>query len=159
MAKATRDILTWLVLLSIGSAAFTQTRNKVCEKRKSLKESLAARPRPGKARGDALSHIDLFVLCNGGVLNSLALYLPASHYPPKARKVGVGSRVSLYVCIDESGKVCGATVCSGDPMLLKEAIRTAYAARFRPQFSAGKPTPYSGILLIKFTGDHKEASR
>jgi hypothetical protein len=67
--------------------------------------------------------------------------------------------VSLYVCIDELGKVCGATVCLGDPMLSEEAIRTAYAANFRPQLFSGKPTLYSGILDIKFTDDHKEASR
>jgi TonB family protein len=159
MAKVARDILTWFVLLTTGSAAFTQTRNKVCETRKSLKESLATRPKPGKGRGDGLTHSDLFVLCNGGVLNSLALYLPTPHYPTKARKAGIVGSVSLYVCIDEEGKVCSASVCFGDPMLSAEAIRTAYAARFRPQLFSGKPTPYSGILHIKFWDDSKEASR
>jgi hypothetical protein len=43
-------------------------------------------------------------------------------------------------------------------MLSEEAIRTAYAASFRPQLFSGKPTPYSGILDIRFTDDKREAS-
>jgi hypothetical protein len=142
-----------------GATVFTQTKNKVCDKKKSLKESLATRPRPGNGRMDGLTNTDLFVLCNGGILNSLALYLPMPQYTKEARKAGVVCSVSLYVCIDEQGKVCGATVCDGEAVLLEAAIRTAYAAKFRPQLFSGKPTSYSGILVMNFRDDAKKGSR
>jgi periplasmic protein TonB len=84
------------------------------------------------------------------VLNSRALDLPRPIYPPIAKVGGVEGVVSIQVLIDEEGKVVSAKVLSGNPMLIHEAQRAAYRARFSATTIDGQPVKVSGVITYNF---------
>jgi TonB family protein len=113
----------------------------------SVAESVAAVSKGhkrGRAPGDSL------VLCNGGVLNHLALSKPDPVYPRRAKAAGISGHVSLRVCLDEAGRVYALAACAGHPVLLAAAVRAAYRARFKPVLRSGKLTKSDGILTYRF---------
>jgi periplasmic protein TonB len=84
------------------------------------------------------------------VLNSRALQLPKPQYPPIARSAGIQGMVSIQVLIDEEGKVVSAKVVSGSPLLVHEAQRAAYLARFSPTTINDIPVKVSGVITYNF---------
>ncbi len=87
---------------------------------------------------------------SGGVLNGMALSLPAPAYPDTAKRMRVAGTVSVDVVIDEDGKVISAEA-SGGPVTLREAaVQAARRARFSPTKLSGQPVKVSGVINYKF---------
>lgn len=87
---------------------------------------------------------------SGGVLNGMALSLPAPAYPDTAKRMRVAGTVSVDVMIDEDGKVISAEA-SGGPVTLREAaVQAARRARFSPTKLSGQPVKVSGVINYKF---------
>lgn len=149
MLKTPNRFLLGLALVAVlPSAPSAQTIRRVCAKRMSVEESVAAVSK--KRKRGRMAPADSLVLCNGGVLNHLALSKPDPEYPERAKAAGVSGTVSLRVCLDEEGKVYALAACRGHSLLLEAAVRAAYQARFKPVLMSGKPTKSNGILTYRF---------
>lgn len=85
-----------------------------------------------------------------GVITGLATYLPKPGYPPLAKQIRLQGSVSVQVLIDETGKVISAKGVVGHPMLLPEAVKAAYQARFSPTLLSEKPVKVSGVITYNF---------
>lgn len=88
---------------------------------------------------------------SGGVLNGMALSLPAPNYPETARRMHVSGIVEVSVVLDETGKVISATALSGPATLRDVAVQAAYRARFSPTKLSGQPVKVTGQINYKFT--------
>lgn len=87
---------------------------------------------------------------SGGVLNGMALSLPAPAYPDTAKRMRVAGTVIVDVVIDEDGKVISAEA-SGGPVTLREAaVKAARRARFSSTKLSGQPVKVSGVINYKF---------
>lgn len=87
---------------------------------------------------------------SGGVLNGMALTLPAPAYPDTAKRMRIDGTVVVDVVIDEDGKVISAEA-SGGPITLREAaVKAARRARFSPTKLSGQPVKVSGVINYKF---------
>lgn len=84
------------------------------------------------------------------VLDDKALSKPDPSYPPAARAARASGKVTVFVLVDESGKVSSATAVSGHPLLRAAAIEAAKQARFTPALQDGKPNDFSGVLNYNF---------
>lgn len=84
------------------------------------------------------------------VLNSQAITLPKPPYPAIARMAGVQGVVNVQVLIDETGKVISAKALSGSPLLMPEAVKAAYQARFSPTTIGEQPVKVSGLITYNF---------
>jgi TonB family protein len=88
---------------------------------------------------------------SGGVLNGMALSLPAPVYPDFARRMRVTGVVEVEVILDEAGKVISAKAVSGPGSLRDVAVQAAYRARFSPTKLSGQPVKVSGQIDYKFS--------
>jgi TonB family protein len=84
------------------------------------------------------------------IINSEAISLPKPPYPPIARRLNIQGMVSIQVLIDESGRVISAKAVSGNPMLVFEAQKAAYEARFSPTLVGDQPMKVSGVITYNF---------
>lgn len=84
------------------------------------------------------------------VLQGKAISLPKPTYPPLARQIRLQGTVTVQVLIDESGKVIAAKAVSGHPVLLPDATRAAWQARFSPTQLGGQPVKVSGMITYNF---------
>ena len=149
MSMPSHQLWLWLTLAAaLPATASAQIVERVCGKRMSVAESVAVVSK--KRKKERLAAKDSFVLCNGGIIDRMALYKPEPLYPEKAKAAGISGTVSLRVCLDEEGKVYALAVCSGHSLLRSAAVRAAYQARFKPVLLSGKPTKSNGILTYKF---------
>ena len=87
---------------------------------------------------------------SGGVLNGIALSLPAPIYPETARRLRTTGIVIVDVVIDETGKVISAVATSGPALLRDVAVQAALRARFSPTKLSGQPVKISGSINYKF---------
>jgi TonB family protein len=87
---------------------------------------------------------------SGGVLNGMALSLPAPGYPETAKRMRVAGTVVVEVVIDENGKVISAEATSGPITLRDAAVLAAQRARFSPTKLSGQPVKVSGVINYKF---------
>lgn len=87
---------------------------------------------------------------SGGVLNGMALSLPAPQYPETAKRMRISGTVSVDVVIDENGKVISAEASSGPVTLREAATLAAQRARFSPTKLSGQPVKVSGVINYKF---------
>ncbi|MCM3871792.1 MAG: TonB family protein [Pyrinomonadaceae bacterium] len=87
---------------------------------------------------------------SGGVLNGMALSLPAPGYPETAKRMRVAGTVAIDVVIDENGKVISAVASSGPVTLREAAVQAALRARFSPTKLSGQPVKVSGVINYKF---------
>jgi TonB family protein len=87
---------------------------------------------------------------SGGVLNGIALSLPAPIYPEPARRLRTTGVVTVEVVVDETGKVISAVATSGPGLLRDVAVQAALRARFSPTKLSGQPVKVSGIINYKF---------
>ena len=141
-------LLGFALVAALPSAPAAQTVERVCARRMSVAESVALVTK--KRRKAPMPPADSLGLCNGGVLNHLAVSKPDPVYPARAKAAGVSGTVSLRVCLDEEGKVYALAACNGHPLLLAAAVRAAYRARFKPVLQSGQPTKSNGILTYRF---------
>ncbi len=87
---------------------------------------------------------------SGGVLNGMAISLPAPAYPDHAKRMRIEGTITVDVVIDENGKVIAAQA-SGGPVTLREAaVQAAQRARFSPTKLSGQPVKVSGVISYKF---------
>ena len=87
---------------------------------------------------------------SGGVLNGMAVSLPAPSYPEVARRMRSEGVVQVEVIVDENGKVISVHVTSGPAMLRDAAVQAAYRARFSPTKLSGQPVKVSGVINYNF---------
>ena len=84
------------------------------------------------------------------VINNQAISLPKPIYPPIAKQIKLQGVVNIQVLIDESGKVISAKALTGNPLLIPEAQKAAYQARFSPAFIGEQPVKVSGVISYNF---------
>ena len=87
---------------------------------------------------------------SGGVLNGIAVSLPAPRYPETAKRLRVSGLVTVEVIIDETGKVISAQASSGPASLREVAVQAALQARFSPTKLSGQPMKVAGLIHYKF---------
>lgn len=87
----------------------------------------------------------------GGVLNGIAISLPAPMYPDAARRFRISGLVTVDVIVDETGKVISAQATSGPAVLREVAAQAALRARFSPTKLSGQPVKVSGVINYKFS--------
>jgi protein TonB len=87
---------------------------------------------------------------SGGVLNGIALSLPAPVYPETAKRMRIAGVVTVEVVLDETGKVVAANATGGPTMLRDAAVQAAMKARFSPTKLSGQPVKVSGVINYKF---------
>lgn len=87
---------------------------------------------------------------SGGVLNGIAISLPAPAYPETAKRMGTSGTVSVEVVVDETGKVIAARAISGPNALRDVAVQAALRARFSPTKLSGQPVKVTGSINYKF---------
>ncbi len=105
---------------------------------------LESEPPPSPALSPILKPV------SGGVLNGMALSLPAPAYPDTAKRMRIAGTVTVEVMIDENGRVISAEA-SGGPVTLREAaVQAARRARFSPTTLSGQPVKVSGVINYKF---------
>ena len=88
---------------------------------------------------------------SGGVLNGMALSLPAPIYPEGARRMRTVGVVEVEVVVDENGKVISARAISGPNALRDVAVQAAYRAHFSPTKLSGQPVKITGMINYNFT--------
>jgi len=103
------------------------------------------------AENDAPPPRPLLKPMSGGVLNGMALSLPAPAYPEVARRMRVSGLVEIEVILDETGKVMSARALSGPPALRDVAVQAAHRARFSPTKLSGLPVKVTGRINYNFT--------
>jgi TonB family protein len=87
---------------------------------------------------------------SGGVLNGVALSLPAPIYPEPAKRLGTVGTVTVEVVVDEMGKVISARALSGPNALRDTAVSAALRARFSPTKLSGQPVKVTGSINYRF---------
>lgn len=87
---------------------------------------------------------------SGGVLNGVALSLPAPSYPETAKRMRTSGVVTVEVVIDENGKVISAQATAGPATLREPSVQAALRARFSPTKLSGQPVKVSGVINYKF---------
>ena len=87
----------------------------------------------------------------GGVLNGIAISLPAPMYPDAARRFRISGTVTVEVIVDETGKVISAQATSGPAVLREVAAQAALRARFSPTKLSGQPVKVAGLINYKFS--------
>jgi hypothetical protein len=90
------------------------------------------------------------IIVSKGPLTGKAIELPKPVYTAIARNTGTHGAVNVQVLIDETGKVVSAHAISGSPLLIGEAVKAAYRARFSPTRLGDQPVKVSGIITYNF---------
>jgi TonB family protein len=111
-------------------------------------EGLESEPPPSAAPRPILKPV------SGGVLNGMALSLPAPGYPETAKRMRIFGTVAVEVVIDENGKVISAEASSGPVTLRGVAVQAAQRARFSPTKLSGQPVKVAGVINYKFALAH-----
>lgn len=107
-------------------------------------EGLESEPPPGPTPRPILKPV------SGGVLNGMALSLPAPAYPDTAKRMRIAGTVTIDVVIDENGRVVSAEANGGPVTLREAAVQAALRARFSPTKLSGQPVKVSGVINYKF---------
>ena len=106
--------------------------------------ALESEPPPSPAPRPILKSV------SGGVLNGMALSLPAPAYPNTAKRMRIAGTVIVDVVIDEDGKVIAAEASGGPVTLRDAAVQAARRARFSPTKLSGQPVKVSGVINYNF---------
>jgi protein TonB len=88
---------------------------------------------------------------SGGVLQGSALRKVQPPYPPIAKAARAQGAVMVQVTISEEGRVIGADVVSGHPLLREAALQAARQWVFKPTELSGVPVKVQGVLTFNFT--------
>jgi uncharacterized protein len=76
--------------------------------------------------------------------------IPHPPYPPVAKAARVHGRVEVKMVIDETGKVIGAQVIDGHPLLRSASLKAARELTFPPALLDKKPVKVTGIVAYNF---------
>ncbi|MBV9959588.1 MAG: TonB family protein, partial [Acidobacteria bacterium] len=76
--------------------------------------------------------------------------IPQPTYPAEAKTAHVSGDVTVWVVIDEEGKVVAAQIKSGHPLLAPAALEAARAVRLEPTLLEGKPIKVSVLINYNF---------
>ena len=71
-------------------------------------------------------------------------------YPPIAAAAHAEGTVAVKVVIDIDGKVIGASIGSGHPLLQSASVEAARRSLFEPTLLEGKPVKVVGVIRYKF---------
>jgi outer membrane biosynthesis protein TonB len=83
----------------------------------------------------------------GPLINARAVKFPQPEWPLEARAAVTASQtVSVYVTVDESGRVISAEAVSGLPLFHAAAEAAALKAEFKPWMVMGTPVQARGVL-------------
>ena len=86
-----------------------------------------------------------------GILNGTSLSMPRPEYPMGVNGPRAAGTVTVFVEINEEGKVTSARdVCYGPPDLTAASIKAALKARFVPTILDGKPVKVTGFIQYNF---------
>jgi TonB family protein len=85
-----------------------------------------------------------------GVLNSIAIEMPAPVYPEEAKAKHITGTVKVRVTVDEQGKVIAAEASEGPKELREAAVEAAKKARFNQTRLHGQLLKVYGELVYKF---------
>jgi len=86
-----------------------------------------------------------------GILNGKALSLPRPEYPMGVLGPRTSGTITVFVEIDEEGKVTSARdVCYGPPDLTAATLKAVLKARFAPTLLDGKPIKVTGFIQYNF---------
>ena len=85
------------------------------------------------------------------LLNGKALSLPRPEYPMGVLGPRASGTITVFVELDEEGKVTSARdVCYGPPDLTAASLKAALKARFTPTVVDGKPIKVTGFIQYNF---------
>ena len=84
------------------------------------------------------------------ILNGKALSLPQPLYTFQARSAHASGLVTVWVSIDETGRVISASAVKGHPLLRSAAVQAAKLARFTPTKFNGQPIKVTGLINYNF---------
>lgn len=84
------------------------------------------------------------------ILNGRAESLPKPTYPQMGRMMGLQTKVSVQVLIDETGRVVSAKAVDGHPLFRQVSEAAAYQARFSPTKIGDQPVKVSGVITYNF---------
>jgi len=71
-------------------------------------------------------------------------------YPEAAREAGIEGDVALRVWIGKDGAVSGMDALSGDPVLVRAAMRAVEQWRYQPALLAGRPVSIVTTVMLAF---------
>lgn len=91
-----------------------------------------------------------FRAIHGGVVNGKAISLEKPEFPVSARHAVPTGNVTVWVTVDEGGKVVFACAISGDRVFWDVSENAAYRSKFLPTTLGGKPAKVLGLLVYAF---------
>jgi protein TonB len=86
-----------------------------------------------------------------GVVQGLAIRRISPQYPAIARAARAAGPVQVQIVISEEGRVVGAEVLGGHPLLRQAALDAARQWVFRPTLLSQVPVKVQGVLTFNFT--------
>ena len=86
----------------------------------------------------------------GKVVPPRLIHAVAPIYPKEARSLGIEDSVRFDAVIGKDGKLHDIKLVSGDPMLVKSAMKAASQWRYPPALLNGKPVEMQTEVVVKF---------
>jgi TonB family protein len=86
----------------------------------------------------------------GKVLPPKLIHAVAPVYPKEARSLGIEDTVRFAAVIGKDGKLHDIKLVSGDPMLVKSAMKAVSQWRYSPALLNGKPVEMRSEVVVKF---------
>jgi protein TonB len=86
-----------------------------------------------------------------GVSTGLIVKKVQPKYPPKARQNGIQGTVVLRALIGKEGDIVDLSVVSGDPLLVKSAVKAVKQWKYKPYLLQGNPVEVDTEILVNFT--------
>ena len=87
----------------------------------------------------------------GGVTTGLLIRRVNPEYPEKARRKRIQGTVVLHAVISKEGDIADLSAVSGDPLLVKSALKAVKQWKYKPYFFQGKPVEVSTEIRVNFT--------
>ena len=86
-----------------------------------------------------------------GATTGLLIRRVNPEYPQKARRKGIQGTVVLHAVISKEGDIVDLTAVSGDPLLVKSAVKAVKQWKYKPYFFQGKPVEVDTEIQVNFT--------
>ncbi|HEX9927274.1 MAG TPA: TonB family protein [Pyrinomonadaceae bacterium] len=84
------------------------------------------------------------------ILNNKAIFLAKPEYPQELKADGITGSVSVWVALDERGKVVSASAFSGHSELRKHALEAVKKSKFKRIIRCGAPIKINGMVIFNF---------
>ncbi len=89
-----------------------------------------------------------------GVSQGLRVKWVAPKYPEKARQDGIQGKVVLRANISKEGDVVDLSAISGDPLLVKSAVKAVKQWKYKPYLLQGNPVEVDTEIVVNFSLSH-----